>query len=185
LTPKDKNAIALHANVETIFPYKNHIFFGTTTGMLIYDKTLPFSPVYVSMYQHIRSCDPVVVQGEYAYVTLRNGNRCWNDQNRLDIIDLKKIEDPQLVKTYSMTNPFGLGIDGDRLFICDGYSGLKVFDVSDPLRLTQTQQFGNVQTFDVIPDNGNLIMVGDDGLFQFDYASSDSLVLLSQIPIVK
>jgi hypothetical protein len=60
-----------------------------------------------------------------------------------------------------------------------------VYDASDTLRLDMTNQFSNVQTYGVTPNNGNLIMVGADGLFQFDYSMKDSLQLLSTIPIVK
>jgi hypothetical protein len=112
--PSKVSTVGLRGNIEMIFPYSNYIFFGTTTGMLIYDNSTPFAPNYISTYSHIRSCDPVVVQGDYAYVTLRNGTECWQGLNSLDIIDLKNITDPQLVKSYDMVNPYGLGIDGNN-----------------------------------------------------------------------
>ena len=37
------------------------------------------------------SCDPVVVQGDYAFVTLRGGTECQGFSNQLDIIDISTL----------------------------------------------------------------------------------------------
>ncbi len=50
----------------------------------------------------------------------------------LSVVNIKNIDQPKLVMTYPLTNPHGLGKDGDLLFICDGTAGLKIFDASDP-----------------------------------------------------
>ncbi|MGC8802981.1 MAG: LVIVD repeat-containing protein [Bacteroidales bacterium] len=102
--------------IETLFPYKNRLFVGSQTGMLIYDLANPFQPQYITTYSHVRSCDPVVVEGNYAYVTLRTGTRCYGNVNRLDIVNISDIANPVLVKEYDMTNPHGLGIDNNLLF---------------------------------------------------------------------
>ncbi len=65
-----------NSGVETVFPYNNHLYLGTQTGMLIYDISNPSAPRYVSTYEHVQACDPVVVQGNYAYVTVRSGTNC-------------------------------------------------------------------------------------------------------------
>jgi hypothetical protein len=43
--------------------------------------------------------------------------------------------------------------------------------------------FQDIDTFDVIPLDGILILIGQDGLFQYDYSNPQSIVLLSHIAI--
>jgi hypothetical protein len=181
------NSITLDRVVETIFPYDGKLFLGTTTGMLVYGLASPGNPVFISAFDHINSCDPVVVQGDYAYVTLRSGNECFGFTNQLDVVDISSIENPFLVKTYPMYNPHGLGIDNNVLFICDGDAGLKVYDATDPMEihLNQLEHFPGIKTFDVIPLGGVLMLIGADGLFQYDYSDLDNLTLLSTIPVYR
>jgi len=180
------NEINLDRVVETIFPYEGKLFLGTTTGMLVYSLSSPNAPVFVSAFDHINSCDPVVVQGNLAYVTLRSGNQCFGFTNELDVIDISSIQNPFLVKTYPMFNPHGLGIDGNVLFVCDGDAGLKIYDATDPMEIHMNQlaHFPDIKTYDVIPLNGVLMMIGADGLYQYDYSNISEIVLLSTIPVV-
>jgi len=170
-------------NIETVFIARNHIFIGSQNGMYIYSLADPKNPQYVSMYWHATSCDPVVVQGDYAYVTLRTGTFCPQDVNRLDVVDVKDLSNPQLLKSYPMFNPHGLGIDDEILFLCDGDEGLKVFNASDPMTITSHQiaQFKNINAYDVIPLGEILLMIGTDGLYQYDYSNVQDITLLSKI----
>jgi hypothetical protein len=177
--------VMLDRMVETIFPYNNKLFLGTTTGMVVYDLTSPATPSYLSSFNHINSCDPVVIEGNYAYVTLRSGTECNGFTNQLDVVDISSITNPFLIKSYPMFNPHGLGIDNKILFICDGDAGLKIYDATDPQEVTQNQiaHFPDIKSIDVIPFGGLLMMIGSDGLYQYDYSNLDSLVLISQIPV--
>jgi hypothetical protein len=129
----------------------------------------------------------VIVDDTLAYITLRTGTSCGGNQNVLDIVNVKDITKPKTVISYSMTNPHGLGKDGDLLFICDGSAGLKVYDASDPKlllgRLVYT--YPNIQAYDVIPIGKVLVLVGDNGLYQYNYSNVKSISLLSTIPVVK
>lgn len=167
--------------IETLFLKDEYLFIGAQDGMYIYGLQDSSKPSYISQFTHMRSCDPVVVQDGYAYVTLRGGSACGGNENQLDVINISNIYDPELVKSHSMYNPHGLGIDSNLLFICDGNEGLKVYDVTDPLTIdsNQVSHFSGINAFDVIPLNGNLLMIGEDGLHQYDYANADSIVLLS------
>lgn len=173
--------------VETIFPYDLKLFLGTTTGMLVYGLTNPANPVFISAFEHINSCDPVVVQGNFAYVTLRSGNRCFGVTNQLDVVDISSITNPFLVKSYPFYNPHGLGIDNNVLFICDGDAGLKVYDATDPMsiHMHQLAHFPDIKSYDVIALGGLLMMIGADGLYQYDYTNLSNLTLLSTIPVNK
>ena len=179
--------IDLQRMAETVFIDSTRLFIGTQTGMLIYDLTQPASPQFITQYNHFQSCDPVVVQDNIAYVTMRAGNNCGNFQNAMDVIDLHVITDPQLIKSYPMTEPYGAGIDHKTLFVCDGSAGLKVYNASDPLRIDENliKTFPDLQAFDVIPLNGTLILIAADGLYQYDYTDLSNLHLLSKIAIGK
>jgi len=122
----------------------------------------------------------VVVQGDYAYSTLRSGTACQGFTNQLDIIDVSTISNPTLVTSYQMMSPYGLGIDGQDLFICDGSSGLKYYKVNDPFSMPLQQTVPLGETRDVIPLGGLLLVVTTTGFYEFDY-SSGSLQQLSHI----
>jgi hypothetical protein len=184
VTPVATGTINIGWNIETIYPYKDKLFIGSQTGMHIYDNANPSTPVHLSTFAHVRSCDPVVVDDNYAYVTLRNGNTCGGFINQLDVVDIRTLTSPKLVKSYPMGNPHGLGIDNKTLFICDGSFGLKVYDVTDPLTIDKnrlTTKSGH--SFDVIPYNNIAIVTGNDGIYQYDYSNPKALKLLSKISI--
>lgn len=173
-------------NVETMFIYDDHMFFGTQTGMLIFSLDVATVPEYIGQFRHVTSCDPVVVSDGYAYVTLRGGNQCGSNVNRLDVLELSDdYTDNQLLESYPMNGPFGLGIDDETLFVCDGDAGLKVYDVSDKHHIDDHQiaNFPNINTYDVIPVNGVLFMIGDDGFYQYDYSDLQNIFQVSFIPV--
>jgi hypothetical protein len=187
VAPVIGSKLELNRMVETVFIDSSYLFVGTQTGMLIYNLVQPSSPSFITQYDHFQSCDPVVVQDNYAYITMRAGNNCGNFQNAMDVVDLHSISNPQLVKTYPMTEPYGLGIDNKKLFVCDGSAGLKVYDASDPLHIDEhlVSTFTGLFATDVIPYNNVLIMIAADGIYQYDYTDLSNLVLLSKINIGK
>jgi len=187
-SPRRGNRINLGWGIETIFPYKDKLFIGSTTGMHIYDASNPEKPTHLSTFQHAMACDPVVVQNDIAYVTLRSGNFCVRAQNQLDVIDVSNAAAPRLLKTYPMQNPHGVGVDLPNLFICEGKHGLKSFEASSALNIQQLQHLTGMDAYDLIPmgntDRGRLLlMIGKDGLYQFDYSNPRSLRQLSKIPV--
>ena len=183
--PELESEINIGWNIETIFPYKNKLFIGTMTGMLIYSLNNPANPEFVSQFTHISSCDPVVVEDDYAYVTLRSGNLCGESEDLLDVIDISNIHNPFLLKEYPMVEPFGLGIDNSILFVCDGSAGLKIYNAEDPLNIAANKliQYPDINAFDVIPLGDVLLMIAVEGLYQYDYSDLDSIHQLSYIPI--
>ncbi|MEM6262224.1 MAG: hypothetical protein AAGI38_06940 [Bacteroidota bacterium] len=166
--------------IETIFPRDSFLFIGSRLGIYIYSVSEPASPIQLSQVTHVFSCDPVVADDSFAYVTLRSiENVCGQFTNQLDIIDIKDKRNPFIQITYPMTSPQGLGIDKNRLFVCD--EGLKMFDATNVDSLVQLDYL-NIQVSDVIPLDGNVMVIGDDGFAQYSYLR-DSLSLLSVIPV--
>jgi hypothetical protein len=177
--------VKLGKDIETIFPHESKLFIGSETSVMIYDISNASNPTKISSFTHVRACDPVVVQGNYAYATLRAGGPCPGSRSQLLVLDISDIYNPKLFKTYNMTEPYGLGIDGEALFICEGKHGLKVYNASNPNTITNNQiaNFNDVHAFDVIPFNNVLIMTGNGGISQYDYSDKSNLQLLSVIPV--
>jgi hypothetical protein len=173
----------LNWNTETIFAYNQKLFLGTTSGLLIYDIADPAAPIQLSSLNHVMGCDPVVVQGDYAYVTIRGGNACGQNLSLLDVVDISNPAQPYLKVSYGMRSPYGLGIDGNVLFVCD--EGLKVFDATDQLQIgaKQLAHFTNIGGFDVIPYNNILIVIGDEGLYQYDYSDIRDIKQISTLKV--
>jgi hypothetical protein len=173
--------------IETMFLSGNTMFLGTTNGMLTYDVTDVTKPVYISNFWHATGCDPVVVQNNRAYVTIRGGNACGSVINRLDVLDITNIKTPALLRSYNMTGPYGLGISGDVLFVCDGTAGLKVYNAADPYLISEhlIATFKDINAFDVIPLGKSLLMIGSDGFYQYDYTNLNDIKQISSIKVVK
>ncbi|MEX0856573.1 MAG: hypothetical protein WD016_00395 [Balneolaceae bacterium] len=170
--------------IETIFPYQQNLFIGSESAMYIYDISDPAFPTQISIYNHFTACDPVVVEGNFAYVTLREGARCpQQGVNRLEVIDVEDPVYPKEIATYEMSNPHGLGIDGGYLFISEGDKGLRIMDATDPYKITQLRHIEDIRTFDVIPFNNVLMVTGETGIVQYDYSDINNVEHLSTIPV--
>ncbi|MCK0190993.1 hypothetical protein [Arenibacter sp. F20364] len=167
--PKDLDDVYAGFDIETIFNRGDQLFLGSMRGMYIYDISSPATPTLISEFQHGTACDPVVVDGDYAYVTLRGGNMCGATESGLFIVDISDITNPELTKSYPMDGPYGLGVKDEKLFVCDGASGLKVYDKTDVQNLVQLNHFKDIDTFDVIPMEDKLLMIGEEIIYQYEY----------------
>jgi hypothetical protein len=175
-------------NVETIFSYKDCMFLGMPDGMSIYSLKDPLNPERCSTISHVLGCDPVVVDNDLAYVTVHSGNFCGQNNDELFIVDVRDVYHPKQLVSFTMTNPKGLGIDSEKqaLFLCD--DGLKVFKIGDnpqTLVANQLTHITGMDGYDLIPFDNVLMMIADDGLYQYDYSNIRTLKKLSKIPVYK
>lgn len=170
-------------DIETLYPFRNKLFIGSATGMFIYDISNPASPAREGQFVHARACDPVITDGNYAYVTLRDGTTCPGTSNQLDVVDVNNMSSPFLLKSYNMTHPHGLSKAGNLLFICDGRDGLKVYDAAQPGNLQLKKHIRGLETFDAIAWNNNLIVVAKEGLCQYDISNPENITERSRIPV--
>jgi hypothetical protein len=175
----------VQGNIETIFPYKNNLFIGAQGGMFIYSASNPDQPSLLGQFTHVRSCDPVVADDTHAYVTLSGGTMCGGFSNQLDVVDIKNLLSPKLLKTYSLKSPKGLSKDGNILLICDGTDGLKLFDVSDPINVTHIKTLSGFEPHDVIAIQGYAIVVASDGIYTIDYRQPANAGIIGKIVINK
>lgn len=174
-----------NSGVETIFCNSSYLFFGTQNGMLIYGLTDPSTPNYISTYSHLMSCDPVVVAGNIAYVTLSSGTRCNRGMNQLEVIDISDVSNPSLLKVYTMGNPKGLAVGGQYLYVCDQISGFKVLDITDNMDIKTVNSIDDLLAYDVILSGNTLTITGSAGVYQYDCSDPLNLKFLSKIAAQK
>lgn len=150
--------------------------------MIVYSLTNPAKPTYIGRMDHILSCDPVVAQGDYAYLTLNGASEC-RGINRLYILNIANPTNPYLAKSLNMVSPRGLGIDNKNLFVCDA-NNLFVYNLNNPSLPTKINTIEINVPYDVIPYNNNLVLSAQGGIYQYDYSNPTELKLNSRIPVV-
>lgn len=160
--PKLIHTLTTDYGLETITIYENTIFLGSTTALYILDITTnPAAPSILSKVDRLiigfSGCDPVAVKGNYAYSTIKIiANVCGftSSESALVVYDVSDKSNPQIVDTYPLDMPNGLGYKDNYLFICDeGSDEVVVFDITDPANPTPT-------TYDLpLVDPNDLIIV--------------------------
>jgi hypothetical protein len=169
--------------LETLFQYENYLLFGTPTGMVVYDISNRISPTYTTQVEHVFGCDPVVAQNGYAYVTIRSGTQCRQTvaMNLLEVVNVQNMTNSFVERQINMTNPNGLGVDGNLLFVTDGVNGIQIFDVMNPSNPTSFNSIAGTNFIDVIADNKTLYALRSNGITQYNYTDSTNIVELSSI----
>lgn len=183
-SPKLESNFFAGFDLQTIFPFQNKLFLGSAVGMFMYDVSNPKQPVSLGEFTHGRACDPVITDGNYAYVTLHAGDGCGGNVNALHVIDVKDLLHTALVKTYELTKPTGLCKDGNLLFICDN-TAVKVYNAANPGKLQLLQQIPSKEPYDIIAADHKAMVVSNNGLYQYDYSNVNNIRLLSFLPTKK
>lgn len=158
MTMVEKNYIGF--DIETIFANGDQLFMGSQSAMYIYDIKNPATPQKLGQASHLRSCDPVVVNKNIAYVTLHAGTTCGGNQNQLMVYDINELNNPKLIRTIEMTQPIGMGISDNLLYVCNGAEGLVTYDITsaaDPQKIAMTP--GEHMLDVIVLDNYLLIML--------------------------
>lgn len=164
---------------ETLFKQKEFLFIGSTNGMYIVNAFDEFNPYFVSGFSHATACDPVVVHANTAYITVRGGSTCGAIEDQVNVIDITNIENPTLISTYLLSQPYGLGIRNNVLYVCaDG--NLNVFDATNSAELVLQNTY-NDQVKDVIALDTHLIAVGTNKIVQYSYGANHTLEVISTV----
>ncbi|MEL6866582.1 MAG: hypothetical protein AAFP19_19305 [Bacteroidota bacterium] len=176
------------SEIETVFVHNERLYLGMPDGMVMYSLDNPDQPSYEGEYGHLVGCDPVVAQNNMAYVTVRSGTTCNSTMN-LNQLHIVNVANPSMSVregSYQLTNPHGLGIDGNLLFVCDGTDGLKVLDVtnSNGIRLLARESTAGT-AYDVIvqSDKRQLIVVSGDHVIQYQYSATGKLRKLGEFKL--
>lgn len=174
------------SQAETLFISKAHLFVGGMNGVRTFSLDDPLEPTEVSFYRHARGCDPIIIDGDIGYVTLRNRPGCNGDSNRLEILDFSDPNNPTEIARYDMNFPYGLAMLPDHLAVCEDSYGLTLLDIDwttgETPQVSESSRFANIQCFDLIYTDNNLIATASDGIYQFN-ADNEFLSLRSKIPV--
>ncbi len=169
--------------IETIYPFKDKLFIGSTSVVHIFSVDDPENPQKLSTAispEVLRRCDPVVAKETVAYATLRTNGFCGGTQSILAAYDITDITNPVQKATYPVTEPYGLGYADTALYVCDR-RGLHVFDISKPFSPKQINVFADNWYLDVIPYNKTLICQVQDGLTLYDISTVMNPTLITKI----
>ncbi len=171
--------------IETIFPFKDRLFIGSTSVVHIFSITDPEKPVKLSQAISptvLSRCDPVVAKDTVAYATLRVNGACGGVQSILACYDIKDISNPVQRGTFPVNEPYGLGYKDDVLYVCGKGTGLHVFDISKAYTPVQLKVIrDNNWYIDVIPYNDVLICWTETGTILYDITDNRNPVLLATI----
>jgi hypothetical protein len=181
--PVLKNTVPVGFEIETIYPFKDKLFIGSTTRVHIFSIDNPESPAQLSTAispEVIRRCDPVVAKDTVAYATLRMNGPCGGRQSILVAYDITDISNPVQKGTYPVTEPYGLGYSDTALYVCDR-NGLLVFNIKNAFTPQLMQVFSDGWYMDVIPYNNTLICQVQDGLTLYDITSCMTPTLITKI----
>jgi hypothetical protein len=179
----DSVKLGFNDDIETIFAFDKNLFIGSRSSLHIYSIDANGIPRFGSIATHSWGCDPVVANDTVAFVTTRNGGRDCRTQNsslanQLIVFDVKDIQNPKQMVIVNMTYPNGVGLDKNLLFVCD--EGIKMFDISQATKPVLKKYISNVDANDVIPLNGQLLVVGTRKLTQIDYKDTANLKIISE-----
>ncbi len=179
--PVAKDPVYVSWNIETIFSYDNNLFLGSSTGMFIYSLTDPAKPKLLGQAQHLRSCDPVVANDSFAFVTLKGGTPCGPVTDGLYTYDVLDLTKPVLISTLELSTPGGLALNGKMVYVCRGEEGLSVIDATDVKQQTIKKTIAEADFKDAIVYDNLLICYVSDGIRLYDVTKPDDPVYISSV----
>lgn len=179
-TIRPTNTEYIGGGVETIFALDSLLLLGTRSGMMIYDiYTEPNKPTLKSFKPHFYSCDPVTAKDTIAYVTLNSaGTSCHFGKNQLEVYSINDIENPHLIERIDMESPKGLATRGDFLLVAD--EGLKLYSTAIKESLVLLDHQKNINAHDIISGPKSWIVIGTDGIKQYEI-ENNQLKFISQV----
>lgn len=183
---KEVNRQTLGLGLESLHYRTGVLFVGSSQRMYICQLNSDNIPVLKSRTQYtdfsdLRPCDPIVADDEIAIASLSSSTQVTDDGcglievNELRIYDITDLSDPQLVNTHEMTNPKGMALDQDILFVCEKEAGLKVLDMTDPRNPVEMIHFPDVDAFDAVATGTTVLVVGSSELAEFDYSDRSDI----------
>lgn len=179
--PKELSRTRIGWQIETLYPSKKLLFVGGSRGMYVFDRSNPAAPREIGGVEHFRACDPVVVSGPVAYVTLRGGNRCGQSRDVLLCVSLENPSAPVVLGEKELHTPYGLVARGPFLYVSNGTGGYKLLDVARPFEPQVVAGWSDWPTKDFIWDGDVLYVLGFDDLRVFDVGDPAKPVLLATL----
>lgn len=189
--PKLINKQNVGFSIESIYHVEGVLFIGSREALHIFSLDSDGVPVrqseteYDTFGDDVTPCDPVVAKNDIAYVTLSatESGPCQTVRpiNQLRTYNVANLQNPQLLSVTDMIEPKGLGLDGQYLFVAEANNGVVVYDVSNPASPSVVSTLDGFRAYDLIPNDGILLVVGPSKITQFDYTDIENIRELSSI----
>jgi hypothetical protein len=168
--PVLKRSVNVGFEIETIYPFKDKLFIGSTSVIHIFSIDDPENPQKLSTAISptvMRRCDPVVAKDTVAYATLRTNGPCGGVASTLAVYDIRNVTNPILKTSIFIFEPYGLGYSDTVLYVCDR-NRLVLYNIKHAYEPTYISQISGNWYIDVIPYNNTLICWVSDGVILFD-----------------
>ena len=181
--PELRSTTNVGFEIETIFPFKDKLFVGSTSVVHIFSIENPELPQKLSTAispQVMRRCDPVVARDSVAYATLRTNGSCGGISSMLVVYDIRDVLNPVQVNQLFVAEPYGLGYADNALYVCDK-SSLLVFDIADAYHPAWTMQLYDGEYLDVIPQGNTLVCWIKNGVALYDITNRLNPQLITMI----
>ncbi len=183
--PSFVRTVKVGFEIETIFPFKDKLFVGSTSVVHIFSIQDPANPTKLSTAISptvLRRCDPVVAKDNVAYATLRVNGECGGVQSILAVYDITNVLKPVQVNMVPVNEPYGLGYKNDVLYVCDKGRGLLIYDISNQFNPGFIKKVKDADWYiDVIPYNDVLICWTSTGVVIYNITDNKNPVLLATI----
>ncbi|MCK9447691.1 MAG: hypothetical protein M0Q41_01810 [Bacteroidales bacterium] len=182
---KGKNEVVTNEMLYTLYINDNKLFLGSRSGMSIYNINETNSPVFMNRTNQINSCSPLTFKETLIYAGAGTSDICHTTGNRLDIFDITNIQNISLLASFSMEGISALETDDENLFICVGKEGLKVFNRTSPIELEKylIAELKDIAALRAMRFDDILLVVGMDGIYQYDFSTPSDIQLLSRIAL--
>jgi hypothetical protein len=178
VNPTDTKTIGFaYQDLTNFTAYQDMLVVGSAAGIAVYN--VPTAPANVPANGlTYNTCTPLVTNGKCVFISERINTDCGGTANQLQVIDVRTAT--RVVTKYQLTAPYGLAVDGDNLFICDG-GAIKFYDASNPAALVLKQTIA-ASAVEVTAQNGKLAAVSANTVYQYTYTGG-TLVEQSNIKI--
>ncbi len=180
-----KNTVPVGFEIETIYPFKDKLFIGSTSVVYIFSIANPELPQKLSTAispNVLRRCDPVIARDTVAYATLRTNSACGGGtQSILAVYDIRDIQNPVQKTFRPLQEPYGLGFADSALYVAT-QTGLNVYNIAkeyEPVFISNVRS--QDWFYDVIPYGNTLIAWTKDGVVLFDITIRKTPVFITKI----
>lgn len=179
--PTQVNTVHVGFEIETLFADDNRLYMGARSGMYMYNIENPEDPQLLGTAFHFTACDPVVANGNTAYVTLHSNTWCGNNVNALMIYDITDPEHPATLNSRTLVAPKGLALYRNYLLVCD--DKIKIFDVTTPAYPVLKTSIDKVCN-DLIIRGNEMFAIADTAVYRFNLDPVD-ITNIQQISAVQ
>lgn len=185
--PTLQSTVYTDYGLETIAIYDGVIYLGSRDGLYILDISNPGFPKILSKTERstlFGRCDPVVVQGNYAYSTVKTTNNGCGSINTISALityDVSNKNNPVQIDATPLNQPNGLAIAGSYLLVCDeGTDNVLVFEITNNLPVPVVA-VSVTKPRDVICTNDKMIVSTESGFSFYSIADITNIKWIGSI----